>query len=203
MIEAGVILACYLLGSVPFGLIAGYLVKGVDIRKYGSGNIGASNVMRTLGWPVGVPVFILDVAKGFVAVEVCKQLGFSEYVVVAGAFAAILGHTFSVFLKFKGGKGVATSLGMIIGFDPVIAGLAFVIWLVVVGITRYISVASVVATVSVPVMMVLWVTREVPAAYLAVTVVAAVAIIIKHISNFKRLANGTENRIGQRVKLEG
>lgn len=196
------LLACYLIGSIPFGLLAGRLIKRVDIRDYGSGNIGATNVLRTLGLVPAILVFLLDTAKGFFAVKLCEALlPESPAVVVAGALLAVAGHTLSVFLRFKGGKGVATTLGVILGFDPLTGAIAFGVWAVIVGITRYISVASIVASITVPLVMHFWKALDVPAAYQLTAAVAALAIIVKHKPNMQRLLKGTESRIGQRVKL--
>lgn len=203
MITGLALLGCYIVGAIPFGLIIGKLVKGIDIRDFGSGNIGASNVMRTLGKGWALLVFVLDTAKGLVPVLVCANvLGLPPRFVVAGALLSIVGHTFSVFINFKGGKGVATSLGVIIGLDWRIAAIAFGGWILIVAITRYISVASVIASVSVPLQMYFWKSMNVPRAYQALAAVAAIAIVLKHISNFKRLLNGTESKIGQKVKIE-
>ncbi|MGB9620670.1 MAG: glycerol-3-phosphate acyltransferase, partial [Armatimonadota bacterium] len=117
--------ASYLLGAIPFGLIVGKLTRGIDIRQFGSGNIGASNVLRTLGPGPALLVFALDTAKGLAAVEICRRFGLSEWWIVAGGLLSVFGHTFSVFLAFKGGKGVATALGVVIGLCPVIAAVGF------------------------------------------------------------------------------
>lgn len=203
MIAYLALLVCYFLGAIPFGLIIGKLVRGIDIRDYGSGNIGATNALRILGPGPGACVFILDIAKGFAAVFLCDNvLGMSHLAVVAGAMLSILGHTFSVFLKFKGGKGVATSLGVIVGMDPVIALVAFIGWALIVATTRYISLASIVVALSVPLQMVFWKSRCVPVEYQILAGVAALAILIKHTSNIKRLMNGTESKFGQRVKID-
>ena len=205
-----ILAGAYLLGSIPFGLIVGLVWRRVDIRKYGSGNIGASNVLRILGWPAAALVSVLDVSKGFVPVWVAQAYtDVNPTVVVLAALAAILGHNYSVFLKFRGGKGVATSLGVIIGLVPHIAVLVFVIWVLMIVLTRYISVASMVAGVSVPIMMYLssqaqnrFVGRPLPPEYLYLGLLGAGFIVLKHRGNLVRLANGTEPRIGQRVALE-
>lgn len=194
--------ACYVLGAIPYGVIVGKITRGIDIRDYGSGNIGATNVLRTLGLGPALAVFLLDTVKGLAAVEFCKWLQLNEYLVVTGGVMSIAGHSFSPFLKFRGGKGVATSLGMIIGLNPIVAGVTFVGWLVVVGLTRYISLASIAAAIAVPTMMIAWKSLAVPVAYQAVAVVAGALIIVKHRSNIKRLVNGTESRVGQRVKVD-
>lgn len=196
------LVACYILGAIPYGVIIGKIARGIDIRDYGSGNIGASNVLRTLGPGPALAVFFFDTIKGFAAVVLCKELGLNDYLVVAGGILSIIGHSFSVFLRFRGGKGVATSLGMIIGLDPLIAGITFVIWVAVVGITRYISLASIIAPLAVVGMMVLWTSRDVPVPYQVVTAVAALLILARHRSNMSRLLSGTETKIGQKVHLE-
>lgn len=196
------LLFCYLLGAIPFGLIVGKIAKGIDIRDFGSGNIGFTNVLRTLGPGPGFVVMFLDVAKGFVAVAVCRMLGMNDYMIVTGGILSILGHSFSVFLRFAGGRSVATSLGVMIGLTPVIAAVAFGIWLVLVALTRIVSVASMVAAASVPVMMFSWSSQHAPLPYKIIAIVAAALIIVKHRPNIIRLLNGTESRLGQRVKLE-
>ncbi len=204
-----VIGGAYLLGSVPFALLIGYAWKRVDIRNYGSGNIGASNVLRVLGWPAALLCLILDMAKGFVPVWVAAGFQDVDPLVVVGAgLAAIIGHNASVFLRFRGGKGVATSLGVVIGVSPQIAVLAFVIWLLVVTVTRFISVASICAGISVPIMMLLsskaqsahW-GRAMPVEYIYLGLLGAGFILLKHRPNIVRLANGTEPRIGERVRV--
>lgn len=174
-------------------------LRGIDIQKHGSGNIGATNVLRTLGVVPAIIVFILDAMKGCAAVLICDSLHMGQYIVVAGALLAIVGHTFSVFLKFTGGKAVSTSLGVIIGLNWIIALIAFLVWCALVAITRYVSIASMIAAMSVPVMMICWKAQHVPPAYQALAVLAALAIVIKHKSNMKRLMQGTESKIGQKV----
>ncbi|MCX6346032.1 MAG: glycerol-3-phosphate 1-O-acyltransferase PlsY [Armatimonadetes bacterium] len=196
------LLGCYVMGSVPFGLILCKLLRGIDIRDYGSGNIGASNVMRTLGTIPGSFVMLLDAAKGFSAVLICYHLGLTEelrpWIVVAGALLSILGHTFSMFLRFKGGKGVATSLGVVFGLNWPIALIAFFGWLIIVAITRYISIASIAIAIYVPLQMIIWKSQNVPIPYVFLTGLAALAIVLKHIPNIKRLLNGTETRVGHK-----
>jgi len=194
-----VLVGCYLLGAIPFGVLVGKVARGIDIREFGSGNIGASNVLRTLGVGPALLVFVLDTAKGTAAVVACRALKMEPWIVVMGGVLSIVGHSFSVFLRFRGGKGVATSLGMIIGLNPMIAGIAFGLWLVIVGLTRIISVGSMLAAISVPAMMFAW---EKHVEYQAIAVMAATLILVKHRSNVKRLLAGTEPRVGQRVKVD-
>lgn len=196
----------YLMGAVPVGVIIGKITRGIDIREFGSGNIGATNVFRTLGPGPAAMVMIGDTLKGLLAVLLCKELTGMPYVVVLGAFLSIIGHSFSVFLGFKGGKGVATSLGMIIGFDWLIAFIAFTSWVLLVAITRYISIASPIAAMSVPVMMFFspqLFGKPIPVPYQVISLLAALLIVVKHRSNYARLAKGTEPKFGQKVNLEG
>ncbi len=195
------LVACYILGAIPFGLIIGKVTRGIDIRDFGSGNIGATNVLRTLGLGPALFVFFFDTVKGLAAVLLCRMLHMDPWLIVTGGVLSIIGHSFSVFLKFQGGKGVATSLGMIIGLHPTIAGIAFVAWLLIGAISRYISLASIIAAISVPVMMFLW-NPPVHPAYRIIAVIAATLIVVKHRSNITRLMNGTESRLGQRVKVD-
>lgn len=195
------LLASYFLGAIPFGLLVGKVAKGIDIRDFGSGNIGATNVLRTLGPGLAFVVFLLDTAKGLAAVLICRWLGLDPWWVVAGALLAVLGHTFSVFLRFRGGKGVATSLGVIVGLDPVIAGITFALWLIIAAVTRYISVASILAAVSVPLQMIFWHARVVPLPYQLLACAAALTIVLKHKSNIGRLRRGVEAKLGQKVDV--
>lgn len=210
MIGIPILVVCYVLGGIPFGVIIGKLLKGIDIRDFGSGNIGASNVLRTLGTGPALVVFFFDTIKGYVAVVLCEWFfinvakvgGLWPYWVVAGSLICILGHTFSIFLKFQGGKGVATSLGVIIGLNWLVAAIALGIWLVLVGVTRYISVASILASISVPLQMVFWKSLNVPSAYQMLAGLAALVIVLKHTTNIKRLLAGKEPRVGQQVKVD-
>ena len=143
MNQAIALVAAYLLGSIPFALIAGRL-HGVDLRTQGSGNLGATNVFRTLGRTAGVTVMVLDIAKGAAAVLLAEALTNNPWPLAAGALA-ILGHVFPVWTRFKGGKGVAVGAGALIGLVPAASGIIVAIWLLTVLITRYVSVASIVA----------------------------------------------------------
>ena len=195
----------YLAGSIPFGYLIG-LTRGVDIRTVGSGNIGATNVFRTLGKKPGIFTFALDVAKGVAAVAVipqgvwfCAGAGAPPPgVLVACAAAVMLGHAFPVFLGFKGGKGVATGLGLAVGLVPHSALLGLAVWIAVFVATRYVSVGSVCAAATVAVAP--WFLDRPPdggagwtAVCAAVSVLAAL-VVVKHRSNLARLARGTENR---------
>ncbi len=196
-------IAAYLVGSIPFGYLAG-LSRGVDIRTVGSGNIGATNVFRTLGRKLGVATFVLDLMKGLVAVGVIpagvwmamgaegpSPLG-AEMV---AAVAVLLGHAFPLFLDFKGGKGVATGAGIAIGVAPHAALLGLVLWVVVFAATRYVSVASIAAALAVGGGV--WMldnAREPRHLVPAVIALMALLVVVKHKSNIARLLRGTENR---------
>ncbi len=204
---AEILLGSFFFASIPFGLIVGYLWKRVDIRQYGSGNIGASNVLRLLGWPAALVVLVLDAAKGFAPVWFAIALSDNNALVAVGAgLAAIMGHNFSPLLKFKGGKGVATSLGVLIGLTPEIAVISIFIWILVVSLTRFISVASIVTGVSVPILMwlsarahIIHLSRPMATEYIYLGLLGAGFILLKHRANLVRLMNGTEPRIGQRI----
>jgi acyl phosphate:glycerol-3-phosphate acyltransferase len=186
----------YLFGSFPAGYFAGR-IAGIDVRSAGSGNIGATNVLRVLGKPWGYTVFFIDAFKGFAAVRVAFFL--AERLTFARPQAVILcvvGHTFPVWLRFKGGKGVATSVGAIFGLMPLVAITIFLIWAIVFEITRYVSVASIIAASSCPLVVVLllhWKLIE-GIGLLYFAIVMAIFIVWRHRSNFSRLLNGTEQR---------
>ncbi len=191
------LLAAYLFGSLPIGLAIGKLVRGIDIRDYGSGNIGASNVWRILGPAWGVLVFLLDVAKGLLpTLAAHRHLNGPIWLPVAAGLAAILGHNFSPFLKFKGGKGVATSLGVAFGLSWEAALIAFAAWSLLLALTRYISVASMIATALGSFLIWQFNGRAWP--YGAFAVLAAVFVVFTHRSNIGRLRAGTERRVGKR-----
>ena len=189
------LLACilaYLLGSVPNGLILCRAIWHIDIREHGSRNIGATNVYRTLGKGPGAVVFLLDFLKGFLGVSIAMLLVGTPLAMVIGGIAAILGHSASVFLRFKGGKGVATGLGVIAMLMPAVTGIVFFAWLGIVFVTRYVSLGSIVGAALVPIFAFLF---AYPTEYLAFGVLAAVLVIVRHHTNITRLLNGTESKI--------
>ena len=186
------VLLSYLLGSVPSGLICGKLLWGVDLREHGSRNIGATNAWRTLGKGPGILVFLLDFLKGFVSVWFGIHFAGTPLAMVLCGVFAILGHSCSVFLGFKGGKGVATGLGVIAMLMPSVTLIVFLLWLGIVRMTGYVSLASCVAAVFVPVMA--WCFGS-PAEYISFGLLAAVLIVVRHKSNILRLMNGTESKI--------
>jgi glycerol-3-phosphate acyltransferase PlsY len=188
----------FLLGAIPFGFLAGKL-KGIDLREHGSGNIGATNTLRVLGAGPGVAVLLLDVLKGCLPALLAQRLSLSPWWVMGAGLAAILGHTFSPFLRFKGGKGVATSLGVLVGLSPAVAGLSLLVFLLVVLATRYVSLGSLLAAVAQAVLFFV-LSEELP--YRLFGVLAALFVIAKHRSNIERLRNGRESKFGQKKSAE-
>ena len=186
----------YLIGAIPFGFIAGKLC-GVDVRASGSGNIGATNVYRVLGKKVGITVFLLDVLKGVAGPFIGRWLlEPNDYVAIAlcGLLVAI-GHVFSIFLKFKGGKAIATGLGVYGALSFPVAATCLGLWAVVLLLTRMVSVASIAACAATPFACWFW---RVPLAYAAVMCLIALVALLKHIPNIKRIMAGTEPKIGQK-----
>ncbi len=188
----------YVAGSIPFGLFAGW-IAGVDVRTKGSGNIGFTNVLRVCGPKVGLPVLLLDIAKGFFPSWCAMQMGGQSVLVgVICGLLAILGHNFPVWLRFRGGKGVATSAGVLGALLPQELGLALLVFLVAVGISRYISLGSILGALTVVVSHLVLATEpfgmdELPRTILAILMVALV--IVRHRSNISRLLAGTENKL--------
>jgi glycerol-3-phosphate acyltransferase PlsY len=206
-------LLAYLLGAVPFGLLVGKWVKGIDLRDHGSGNLGATNALRVLGKPLGALTLLLDAGKGLTPV-----LAFPPLAAALGAPApawlpavlgglAVLGHVFPVYLRFRGGKGVATSAGALGALHPAAFGVAFGTFFLAVAATRMVSLGSVLAAVALPTAAVL---LDGPAAafgeHVARTILfllAAVLVLVRHRANVGRILAGTERRLGQRVATEG
>jgi glycerol-3-phosphate acyltransferase PlsY len=194
----------YLLGSVPFGYLIARL-KGVDVREHGSKNIGATNVWRVCGAKFGLPVFLFDAAKGVAAVYAGHWLAARDGVdaawpSIAAAMACILGHSFPVWLKFKGGKGVATSLGVLLALLPWEGLAAFLVWVLVFAVSRYVSLASIAAAVGLPIFAIGaqltgW-GRGWP--YAGFATVIGILVVIRHKSNIQRLLAGTESRFGKK-----
>lgn len=190
MTQLTVVVIAYLLGSIPFAYLAGK-TRGIDIRTVGSKNVGASNVFRELGRRIGITVMALDIAKGLIAVVIANVATASPWPVVAAA-AAILGHVFPVWLGFKGGKGVAVAGGAMIGLATIPALIVLVIWVVIVGVTRYVSVGSIVCAAIFP-FLVLGFGAPWPTVVFAV--LAAIMVIVRHRTNIARLRRGQEPRL--------
>jgi len=202
----GVSLIGYLFGSLPTGHLVGRFL-GVDISKHGSGNIGATNVLRVLGRRWGYLVFFIDTLKGFLAVRAAFYLVQSakigveriELVGILAAITCILGHTFPIWLRFKGGKGVATSAGALLGLMPAAIVAIFFLWLIIFQLTRYVSLASIGAAVALPAVVGILILRKfvTDTALLYFSVLIAGVVIWRHRSNLKRLINGTERRFSR------
>jgi acyl phosphate:glycerol-3-phosphate acyltransferase len=222
LIVALIVVVSYLLGTIPSGLIISKS-QGIDVREHGSKNIGATNVLRTMGKKWGLIAFLCDTFKGWLAVITGVALAghFStsvqlphghaavkylppDYAGIAAALGCIAGHNFPIWLRFKGGKGVATSLGVIIGMMPLVSLITFAIWGLVLKLSRYVSLASIVAALSLPITVVLLLFFGPSQGWAAVhgwgnfyfAVAAALMIFKRHTANIKRLLNGTELRFG-------
>lgn len=199
----------YFCGALPFGYLVGKL-KGIDIRQHGSGNIGATNVLRVLGKKIGIPVFILDMLKGLLptllAGYVMRRLGAGENIAalvsVFAAAATVLGHNFTFWLGFKGGKGIATSTGALLGLVPLALLIVLIVWIVTFYSTRYVALASIVAAIALPVAMIAVMTWQGTWNYvlLGFGIVIGVLAVVRHRSNIQRMLTGTENRFDRKRK---
>ena len=181
----------YLLGSIPFSLIIARLFKGIDIRNHGSGNIGATNVLRTVGKKEAALALIADILKGVLPV-LFTVFVLEESWIAATAVFVVLGHVFPIFAGFKGGKGVATSLGALIVIIPAGVIVSLIVWFLVLIVFRYASLASISAAIALP--AICW-GLTTPLAFTAAASINAVIIILKHTGNIKRLITGTENKV--------
>lgn len=210
MLTLGILIAVlvgYLLGSIPTGYVVAR-AKGVDIRSAGSGNIGATNVFRILGTPAGILVLLVDAAKGWIAVLIGMRMiwpwiapdvvtGTAEWLGVAAGVAAVLGHNYTFWLGFKGGKGIATSAGVLAGLVPLALLVALGVWIAVVVLSRYVSLASILGAFVLPFAVWFW---RYSTLMITITALLAAMAIYKHKSNIQRLLKGTENRVGKKKK---
>ncbi len=187
-----VVVAAYLLGSIPFGYLIVRGKGGGDVRQTGSGGTGATNVSRRAGKAAGVLTLLLDAAKGCVAVLIAKAFGGDDWVIAAAAIAALVGHIFPVWLGFRGGKGVATGVGIFLVLAPVALLCAGVVFVAIVVLTRYVSLGSMTAAVLIPVLV--WLQSD-SQSLLVAAVAGAMLIVFAHRGNIQRLASGTESRI--------
>ena len=187
----------YLSGSIPFGLLIAKASKGVDVRGIGSGNIGATNVLRAAGKGAAALTLALDVLKGWVPVALGRIVGASDAQVAGVALAAFLGHLYPVFLRFRGGKGVATFLGVLLALLPKVAFLVAGVWLLIAAVFRYSSLAALVAAAASPLLVWLLDGRR---GFVALAVVLSGFILIRHRENMRRLLAGEERRIGRRLQ---
>jgi glycerol-3-phosphate acyltransferase PlsY len=188
--------AAYLIGAIPVGYLVARLGRGVDIRAAGSGNIGATNVLRTLGALPAVATLLGDIAKGFAAVSVARAAGGAPAWAAAGAVLAVAGNCWPVFLRFRGGKGVATGFGAFLALAPGATAPAALVWMLIAASFRYVSLASVMACLCLPIGVAV---LGYPRAFTAAATVAAVVIIYRHRDNLARLFAGNERRLGDRA----
>ena len=193
------LVASYLVGAIPASYLAARLFAGIDLREHGSRNLGATNLYRVLGWRYAIPVGLFDIAKGAVPVLVfAPRVSSSELVALGVGLTAVLGHVYSVFVRFRGGKGVATAAGVMLALTPAALGVAALVWVVLVYLTGYVSVGSIAAAAVFPVAVYLLEHPDRPE-ILWIDAAVAVGIIWLHRANIRRLLNGTENRFGRRA----
>jgi len=191
MIYLLLILGAYLIGSIPVGVLLSRL-KGKDPRKTGSGNIGATNVLRTAGKVLGIMTLLGDILKGFIPTMMAIQWGEPRLIIALVGFAVFFGHLFPVFLKFRGGKGVSTALGVYLALDPLAILISVVVFIVVFLIWRYVSVSSLGGAGTIPFTLFI---LNAPDEYIVLALVVVVLIYIKHKDNIKRVIAGTENKV--------
>ena len=213
MLPAYLIVSAYLIGSIPFSYLVVRVFAGADIRQHGSRNVGATNVARTFGkWP-GIIALILDVSKGYAAIVVARYLAYRpdwpfqasatggplqsrEFWVALAGLIAVLAHMFPVWLKFHGGKGVATAMGVFLALDPVVIAAAIIVFLIVLITTRFVSLASIISAATVPIFF-HFLANNAPFWRVMLSIPIAIAIIVKHHSNIRRLVSREERRMGE------
>lgn len=194
------LVASYLLGATPTSYVAGRLVRGIDLREHGSRNLGATNVFRVLGWRAAVPVAAIDIAKGIVPPAVFgRWAGGSEWLPALLGLAAVLGHVYSPYVRFRGGKGVATAAGVFLALAPFAVLIAIPVWGACLWLSGYVSLASLVAAVTFPLWVVVTAPGRTPA--LAAALGLAALIVYSHRANIRRLLAGTENRFRTRKEI--
>ncbi|MEO8034235.1 MAG: glycerol-3-phosphate 1-O-acyltransferase PlsY [Acidobacteriota bacterium] len=213
MLPGSLIVCSYLLGSIPFSYLVVRMLAGADIRQHGSRNVGATNVARTFGKTPGILALILDMAKGYAAVALARwivlrpewpfmahsgggPLQSREFWVAIAGLIAVLAHMFPVWLRFHGGKGVATATGTFLALDPVVIAAGVIVFMIVLVTTRFVSLASILSTASVP-LIIHFLVPGAPFWRVIISIFIAIAVIAKHHSNIARLALGEERRMGQ------
>ena len=201
------VVAAYFIGNLDFAYIMVRAVKGEDVRNYGSGNAGTTNVLRTMGLKYAIPVFVLDALKGSVVILAARLLGFSEAWVAAAGIAVVCGHNWPVCLGFRGGKGTATSIGVFIVFDWPVALICIAIGLIFLAIFRMMSLTSIIGMVSLPIAVLIksiFITHgAVFTPELVFALFLCCSTVFQHRANIKRIAAGTESKVGQKVKMGG
>lgn len=198
-IKSALLILSYLLGSIPFGFVLTRYYAGIDIRKHGSGNIGFTNVLRVVGKKAAFLTLAGDALKGFIPVVAAKLFFDDNNLAAAAGIAAVIGHDFPVFLRFKGGKGVATSFGALFGLMPLAGFITLLIWLTVFYLWKYSSLAAITAYLILPLttFFVDFASANIPFALLL-----TILLLIKHIQNIKRLLKGTESKIGSNKRVD-
>jgi glycerol-3-phosphate acyltransferase PlsY len=187
-----ILISAYIIGSIPFALIVGKKIGGIDVRNYGSGNLGGTNAFRILGWKVGVPVIVADILKGMLATYLGLRLGGETLGILAGIAAAV-GHCYPLFANFKGGKGVAVGAGIFLIVAPKVILLAAVMFLLTLFIFRYVSLSSIVGALTVGLLTFVY---DQSLFLTTLSWLLVIFVIYRHRSNIKRILNGTENKVG-------
>jgi len=193
-----IILVCYLIGSIPTAYLAGKIFQKKDIRKFGSGNVGTTNAFRVLGKKLGILTLIIDIGKGFLPVFIIKHYFNNNinYQLISG-FSLVIGHIFTLFLKFKGGKGVATSAGFLLALTPLQTSFTIVLFIICLLTSKYVSLSSIIASISYPIFIfILGGDNKIK----IISILLAILITLKHKSNIIRLINGNENSISKKEK---
>lgn len=191
-----ILIISYLIGSIPTAYLVGRICAKVDIRTVGSGNVGASNVYRVVGKSVGISVLIIDILKGLLPVCLVGLLEFDTIYKVVAGLGAISGHTWTIFLKFKGGKGVATGLGVFLGLTPIPVLIVLVIFILVVAISRYIALGSIIGALLLPPLLLFFEKENIIKIF---GMAVSLLIVIRHIPNIKRLITGQEHKFGTKL----
>jgi acyl phosphate:glycerol-3-phosphate acyltransferase len=202
-----IVIVAYLLGSIPTGYLAGRYFKGIDIREYGSGSTGATNVLRTLGKGIAIAVLLIDLLKGAIAVALVNLIytvfsteivpvSWQPWLIITAGLAALLGHSKSIFLNFTGGKSVATSLGVLLVMNPLVALGTLGSFLIVLALSRIVSLSSICGAIAVNLLMIFF---KQPVPYILFAALAGIYVIVRHSSNLSRILAGTEPKIGQKL----
>jgi acyl phosphate:glycerol-3-phosphate acyltransferase len=213
MLPLALVAISYLIGSIPFSYLVARVAAGTDIRHEGSRNVGATNVIRTAGKVPGIVALLLDLAKGYAAIVIARWIvsrpdwpfaavssspaHSRELWIALAGLIAVLAHMFPVWLRFHGGKGVATATGVFLALDPIVVAAAAIVFLIVILTTRFVSLASIVGATSIPLLF-RFLAHDAPFWRIVISIVIAIAVITKHHSNIARLTQGTERRMGQR-----
>ncbi len=195
------IVISYLIGAIPTGYIIGYIFQGIDIRDYGSKNIGFTNVLRVLGtWPA-VIVLIIDIAKGFLPVFLYKYIFKNDtpsIAILIIGIAAIIGHNWTIFLNFNGGKGVNTSVGVWLALAPKVILIVVLVWMLILYVTRYMSLSNIVASIFLAILIPFFYNSY---EIIVFSIITMLLVVYRHTSNIKRLLKGEESKIGEKIEI--